>query len=110
MKKISGLVLVVFFSFNSNAQSECINKLSVDSFQIVLKEIKEHDFDQAKKESIEILLNKCLTSLQLKKLLQELSFEEDKLELAKKDTRKFQIRINLILLGTSSILRIVRLL
>ncbi len=68
----------------SHAQNGCLPKLSKNTFQIELKKIQTHDFDQAKKEAIELLLSQCLTSFQLKQLLQELSFEEDKLEIAKK--------------------------
>jgi len=97
MKKLFGLILIIFFGIYSHAQSGCLPQFTENSFQSELKKIKDHDFDQAKKEAIEILLNKCITSLQLKKLLQELSFEEDKLELAKKafktvsDPKKFGI-------------------
>ncbi len=84
MKKLFGLILIIFFGINSHAQIGCLPQFTENSFQLELKKIKDQDFDQAKKEAIEILLNKCITSLQLKKLLQELSFEEDKLELAKK--------------------------
>ena len=84
MKKLIALLLIIFFGIQSNAQSGCSQKLSLDSFQKELKKVKDYDFDQAKKEAIQVLLNKCLTSLQLKQLLMELSFEEDKLELAKK--------------------------
>ena len=84
MKVLLGLALIIFFHIHSNAQSGCLPKFSGDSFQIELKKIKAHDFDQDKKDGIEVLLNQCLTSLQFKLLLQELSFEEDKLELAKK--------------------------
>ncbi len=88
MKKLFGLILIIFLSIYSHAQSGCLPQFTENSFQLELKKIKAHDFDQAKKEAIEILLNKCVTSLQLKKLLQELSFEEDKLELAKKGYKK----------------------
>ncbi|MAS52543.1 MAG: hypothetical protein CMD20_04990 [Flavobacteriales bacterium] len=88
MKKLFGLILIIFLSIYSHAQSGCLPQFTENSFQLELKKIKAHDFDQAKKEAIEILLNECITSLQLKKLLQELSFEEDKLELAKKGYKK----------------------
>jgi hypothetical protein len=95
--KIFTFVTVLFFCLQLDAQNDCSPKLSLDSFQIELKKIKLYDFDQAKKESIEILFSYCLTSLQVKALLKELSFEEDKLELAKKaysqvsDPSKFNI-------------------
>ena len=88
MKKLFGLILIIFFGIYSHAQSGCLPQFTENSFQLELKKIKDQDFDQAKKEAIEILLNKCITSLQLKKLLQELSFEEDKLELATKAFNK----------------------
>ena len=97
MKQLIGLALIIFFGIRLNAQSGCLPNFSVDSFEIELKKIKLYDFDQAKKESIEALLNYCLTSLQVKHILKELSFEEDKLELAKKaysqvsDPSKFNI-------------------
>ena len=84
MKKIFIALLIVFFNIPSNAQNGCLPKLSADSFEIKLKKIKNYDFDQVKKDSIELLLNQCLTCNQIKLLLVELSFEEDKLDIVKK--------------------------
>ncbi len=85
MKKIFALLLLmVFFDIKSNAQSLCLTQLSEDSFEIELKKIKSYDFDQVKKDSIEILLSQCPTCNQIKELLKELSFEEDKLDIIKK--------------------------
>ena len=84
MRKLFGLILITFSAIQSNAQNGCSPQFSENAFKAEVQKIKIHDFDQAKKEAIELLLTKCLTSMQLKKLLQELSFEEDKLELAKK--------------------------
>ncbi len=84
MRQLFGIILIMILGTESYAQSGCLPKLSKNAFQIELKKIKTHDFDQAKKEAIELLLSQCLTSFQLKQLLRELSFEEDKLEIAKK--------------------------
>jgi len=62
----------------------CESPLSEAEFQNELTKIKSFTFDEAKKTAIESLFKKCLTSNQIKGLLQELSFEEDKLDLAKK--------------------------
>ena len=62
----------------------CESPLSEAEFQNELTKIKSFTFDEAKKTAIESLFKKCLTSNQIKGLLQELSFEEDKLALAKK--------------------------
>lgn len=75
----------------------CESPLSEAEFQNELTKIKSFTFDEAKKTAIESLFKKCLTSNQIKGLLQELSFEEDKLVLAKKaikivsDPNKFGI-------------------
>ena len=75
MKKLFELVFIIFFSIQLNAENGCIPEFSVDSFKIELKKIQYYDFDEAKKEAIETLFQKCLTSLQVKQLLQELKFE-----------------------------------
>ena len=84
MKKIFIALLIVLFNSESNAQTRCLPQLSEDSFEIKLKKIKNYDFDQVKKDSIEILLSQCPTCNQIKELLKELSFEEDKLDIIKK--------------------------
>ena len=62
----------------------CELPISEAEFQSELTKVKSFTFDEAKKTAIESLFKKCLTSNQIKCLLQELSFEEDKLALAKK--------------------------
>lgn len=94
MKKILGLILIVFFGIQCNAQSACTSSLSEDLFQIKLKKIKAYDFDQAKKKDIENLLNQCPTCNQIKQLLHELSFEQDKLDIIKKAYSKVSDPIN----------------
>ncbi len=84
MKKIFIALLIILFDAESNAQSGCLPQLSEDSFEIKLKKIKNYDFDQVKKDSIELLLSQCPTCDQMKQLLKELSFEEDKLDIIKK--------------------------
>ncbi len=84
MRKLFGLILIIFSAIQSNAQNGCSPQFSENAFKTEVQKIKIHDFDQAKKEAIELLLTKCLTSIQLKKLLQELNFEQDKLDIAKK--------------------------
>jgi len=66
------------------AQSGCANPLSEEKFSAELVKVQAHDFDEAKKSAIEALFANCLTSTQIKDLLSELRFEEDKLELSKK--------------------------
>ena len=83
MKKVLA-VLLLFTSAQIFAETGCTSPLSAEAFQTEFKKVKSHDFDEAKKEAIEALFSKCLTSAQIKQLLQELSFEEDKLDLAKK--------------------------
>lgn len=84
MEKLFQFILITFLSFKIHAQTGCSPSLSKNSFQIECKKIKAHEFENSKKDAIRILLNECLTSNQLKDLLNELSFEHDKLELAKK--------------------------
>ena len=84
MRKLFGLILITFSAVQSDAQNGCSPQFSENAFKTEVQKIKIHDFDQAKKEAIELLLTKCLTSIQLKKLLQELNFEQDKLDIAKK--------------------------
>jgi hypothetical protein len=97
MEKLFQFILITFLSFKIHAQTGCSPSFSKDSFQIEFKKIKAHEFEDSKKDAIGTLLNKCLTSNQLKDLLNELSFEHDKLELAKKafnqvsDPDKFSI-------------------
>ena len=67
------------------AQNGCVNPLSEPDFTTEYIQIKAHDFDEAKKTDIEKLFSsKCLTTNQIIQLLKVLSFEEDKLDLAKK--------------------------
>ena len=83
MKKaitILGLASALTFS----VQAGCDSPMNNDAFQVELTQVQKHDFDEAKKEAISNILNNCLSSSQIKTLLSELSFEEDKLELAKK--------------------------
>lgn len=76
-------ILTVLFSMQAYAQTGC-KPINDNSFQTELKKIKTHDFDEAKKEAISTLINsKCFSSKQIKQLLKTLSFEDDKLELAK---------------------------
>jgi hypothetical protein len=83
MKKIFfSLILLLVISLELRA--ECSSNLSKEAFKTALDEVQKHNFDAAKKKTIEALFEKCLTSLQVKQLLQELSFEEDKITLAKK--------------------------
>ncbi len=67
------------------AQTGCLNPISKTDYSTAYNKIKKHDFDEAKKADIEVLLSsKCLTTNQISKLLKVLSFEVDKLYLAKK--------------------------
>lgn len=81
MKK--ALTVLWLFAITLSAQAECDSPMDNSNFQIALKNVQGHDFDEAKKEAISKLFTSCLTSEQIKSLLKELSFEEDKLELAK---------------------------
>lgn len=83
MKKVLAVILLIT-STQIFAETGCTSPLSEASFQTEFEKVKSHDFDEAKKTAIEALFSKCLTSNQIKQLLQELSFEEDKLDLAKK--------------------------
>lgn len=83
MKKALAILLLITTS-NLFAATGCTSPLTDAAFQTEFKKVKAHDFDEAKKSAIESLFSKCLTSAQIKQLLQELSFEEDKLDLAKK--------------------------
>ncbi len=78
------LVLLFILSTQVFAETGCSSALSDGLFDTEFNKIKSYDFDEAKKTAIETIFLKCLTSAQIKQLLQELSFEEDKLELAKK--------------------------
>lgn len=83
MKKVLTL-LGFIFSITITAQAGCNTPMGKQNFQLELKKVQNHDFDEAKKEAISALFTQCLSSAQIKSLLAELSFEEDKLELAKK--------------------------
>lgn len=83
MKKVLTLALVIF-GLQIRLYASCSSPLPNKMFETELIKIKAHDFDEAKKIAIEILLEKCLTSIQVKELLKELNFEEDKLDIAKK--------------------------
>lgn len=100
MKKIFIVLLIVFFDLESIAQNGCLPQLSEDSFEEKLKKIKNYDFDQAKKDSIELLLNECPTCDQMKQLLNELSFEEDKLDIIKKAYSKISDPFNFKIIKT----------
>lgn len=85
LKIMRALIVLLFslFSINSFAQKDC-TPIAETAFNTEIKIVKAHDFDEAKKEAITNLINsKCLTSKQVKMLLKTLSFEEDKLEIAK---------------------------
>lgn len=86
MKNVFSILTAFFLYIQLNAcPLNCTTAISNDSFKSELKKITAHDFDEAKKEATEkLLLGKCFTSEQVKKILEQLSFEEDKLELAKK--------------------------
>lgn len=86
MKYLFSILSVCIISIQLNAcPLECTTAISNDVFKTELNKITAHDFDEAKKEATEkLLLGKCFTAEQVKKILQQLSFEEDKLELAKK--------------------------
>lgn len=86
MKTILSILLAFTISLNINAcPVECTTAISNEVFQNELKKINAHDFDEAKKEATKkLLLGKCFTTVQVKEILEALSFEEDKLELAKK--------------------------
>tara|TARA_B110000261_G_C12875298_1_gene274152 strand:- start:96 stop:533 length:438 start_codon:yes stop_codon:yes gene_type:complete len=82
------LTILAFVLFNTLAISspllDCTNSISDKNFQIALKTIKTHNFDEAKKEATAKLLSgNCFTSLQVKTLVEIFSFEEHKLELVK---------------------------
>jgi len=84
MKNLIGLIIILLFANKTYAQNGCIPKLSEDSFTQELKKIKSYDFDNAKIKAIEVIITKCINSFQLKILLEELSFEQDKLDIIKK--------------------------
>lgn len=86
LDQMKNLTLIILFalSLQSIAQTGCSSPLSDTQFKTEFKKVTSHDFDEAKKGAIESLFGKCLTSAQIKQLLQQLSFEEDKLDLAKK--------------------------
>ncbi|MFT4899401.1 MAG: hypothetical protein ACI9U0_001197 [Flavobacteriales bacterium] len=84
MKKFLFTILIVS-TCQLFAQTGCLNPLSEPDFTTAYNQIKAHDFDEAKKTDIEELFSsKCLTTNQISKLLKVLSFEVDKLDLAKK--------------------------
>ncbi|MDA9328775.1 DUF4476 domain-containing protein [Flavobacteriales bacterium] len=84
MKKFLFTILIVS-TCQVFAQTGCLGPLSEPAFTTAYNQIKAHDFDDAKKTDIEELFSsKCLTTNQISKLLKVLSFEEDKLDLAKK--------------------------
>tara|TARA_B110000211_G_C14062311_1_gene546114 strand:- start:1380 stop:1742 length:363 start_codon:yes stop_codon:yes gene_type:complete len=86
MKKLLSIFTFILFSVTLNATPvDCTVPIADSEFQAEIKKIQTHDFDEAKKEATEkLLLGKCFTSAQVKTLLENLSFEEHKLELAKK--------------------------
>ena len=86
MKKLLSIFILTIVSITLNATPiDCTVPISNAEFQTEITKIKAHDFDEAKKEATEkLLLGKCFTSAQVKMLLENLSFEEHKLELAKK--------------------------
>jgi hypothetical protein len=86
MKKLLSIFVLILASVTLNATPiDCNAPISSKDFQAEIIKIKAHDFDEAKKEATEkLLMGKCFTSAQVKMLLENLSFEEHKLELAKK--------------------------
>ena len=83
MKKLLFL-LTLLLVLQVELHAECSSNLSKEAFKTALEEVHKLNFDAAKKKTIEALFEKCLTSIQVKDLLKELSFEEDKIDLAKK--------------------------
>jgi hypothetical protein len=86
MKKLLPIFTLFITSITLNATpGDCTSPITSVEFHTEFKKIKAHDFDEAKKEATEkFLMDKCFTSKQVKQLLENLSFEEHKLELAKK--------------------------
>ena len=86
MKKLLSIFILIFVSSNLKANViDCSKPISNTLFEAEMKKIKVHDFEEAKKEAIEkFFKGNCFTSAQIKILLDNLIFEEHKLELAKK--------------------------
>ena len=86
MKKLLSIFILIIASSNLKANViDCSEPISNTAFQVEMKKIKLHDFEEAKKEATEeFLVVNCFTSAQIKILLSNLIFEEHKLELAKK--------------------------
>lgn len=86
MKKLLSLILLSFLNLTLLANSnDCSTPISDNDVELEIKKIKAHDFEEAKKEILEkFLVGNCFTSDQIRIILVNLSFEEHKLELAKK--------------------------
>lgn len=83
MKNLLTILAFISFIFSASA-FDCTTAIADAEFEKAISKIKTHDFDEAKKEAAEKLLTgNCFTSAQVKILLENLSFEEHKLELAK---------------------------
>lgn len=72
------LCFIGLTAFSQHCSTPMVNT----DFKVALQKVQQHDFDEAKKEEIKTLINNCIKTSQLKALLAELSFEEDKVELA----------------------------
>lgn len=85
MKKFISIIVLSLITIVSQATvGDCKNPIGTAAFKSQLKKIQAQDFDEAKKEAVQnFISNNCFTSQQVKSLLEQLSFEEDKLELAK---------------------------
>lgn len=80
--------LIIFSFCISNfalaGETRCSAPMDSTSFATYSNDVAAHDFDDAKIKSIKIeLKSKCFSSAQVKLLLELLSFEEDKLAVAK---------------------------
>jgi len=86
MKKLLYIFILIMASSNLKANViDCSKPISNTVFQEEMKKITVHDFEEAKKEAMEKFLEgNCFISAQIKILLSNLTFEEHKLELAKK--------------------------
>ena len=86
MKKLLSIFILIMTSSNLKANViDCSTTISNTVFQVEMKKITVHDFEEAKKEAMgKFLEDNCFTSAQIKILLSNLNFEEHKLELAKK--------------------------
>ena len=84
MKKlVLNFLFFLVLSFNVNAN--CTNPIDSIAFKNFKNLVSKHDFDDAKMTEIEQSFGKkCYSSNQVKDLLGILSFEEDKLRMAKK--------------------------